>query len=128
MNSVRSADGTTIAVDRGEAVERFLKLVGTPPEAIDGIKQGSNWPYMKSYAATLPIDVRLCNDGRIPHAQPAKVSVPLLAIAGDRGPWALNVANAIATAAPKGESRILAGHGHDVPDAVLSGVISTFFD
>ena len=114
--------------DRGEAVERFLKLVGTPPEAIDGMKQGPSWPYLQSFAATLPIDVRLSNDGRIPHAQLAKVSVPLLAIAGDRGPWAVNVANAIAAAAPKGESRILAGYGHDVPDAVLSDVIATFFD
>jgi pimeloyl-ACP methyl ester carboxylesterase len=114
--------------DRSEAVERFLKLMGIPPEAIEGMKQGPGWRQMESYAATLPIDVRLCNDGRIPQDQLAKVLVPLLAIAGDRGPWAVNVANDIAEAAPKGESRILAGYGHDVPDAVLSGVVSTFFN
>ncbi|MDP9983920.1 pimeloyl-ACP methyl ester carboxylesterase [Pseudarthrobacter oxydans] len=114
--------------DRSEAVERFLQLMGIPPEAIEGMKQGPGWHQMESYAATLPIDVRLCNDGRIPQDQLAKVTVPLLAIAGDRGPWAVNVANDIAAAAPKGEPRILAGYGHDVPDAVLSGVVSTFFN
>lgn len=114
--------------ERSEAVERFLMLVGTPPEAIEGMKQGPFWPNLESFAATLPIDVRLCNDGRIPKDQLAKVTVPLLALAGDRGPWAVNVANSIATAAPRGESQILAGYGHEVPDAVLRRVVSAFFD
>lgn len=129
--SFKLADHLAVLVDSGDrsaAVERFLQLVGTPPEAIEGMKQGPSWPQMESYAATLPIDVRLCNDGRIPADQLAKVLVPVLAIAGDRGPWAVDAANAIAAAAPKGESRILAGYGHDVPDAVLSGVLSTFFN
>lgn len=125
------ADELSALVSSGghsEAVERFLILVGTPPEAIAGMKQSPHWPHMASFAATLPIDVRLCNDGRIPEDQLAKVKVPLLAIAGDRGPWAVAAANSIAMAAPHGESEVLAGYGHDVPDAVLSRVVSAYFD
>ena len=129
--SFEFADELSALVSAGnpsEAVERFLLLMGTPPEAIAGMKQGPYWPHMASFAATLPVDVRLCNDGRIPEDQLARVTVPLLAIAGDRGPWAVDVANSVAAAAPHGESRILAGYGHDVPDAVLSSVVSAYFD
>ena len=115
------------AGDGSAAVERFLKLMGTPTEAVEGMKQGPYWPQMESFAATLPLDVRLCNDGRIPQDQLARIMVPLLAVAGDRGSWAANVAHSIATAAPQGEARILAGHGHDVPDAVLGEVLAAFF-
>ena len=114
--------------DHSEAVERFLILIGTPPEVIAGMKQGPHWPHMASFAATLPIDVRLCNDGRIPEDQLAKVTVPLLALAGDRGPWAADVAKSIAAGARHGESQILAGYGHDVPDAVLGRVVSAYFN
>lgn len=114
--------------DHGEAVARFLKLMGVPTDVVEGMKQGPYWSHMEAFAETLPIDVRLCNDGRVPEERLARVTVPLLAMAGSVGPWAVGVANAIAAAAPQGELRVLEGYGHDVPEDALVPVLTSFFD
>ena len=114
--------------DPGEAAARFLKLVGTPAEVVEGMKLGPYWSHMEAFASTLPIDVRLCNNGQVPQDRLAKITAPLLAMAGSAGPWAVGVANAIAAAAPYGEVRILEGYGHDVPEDVLVEELKSFFD
>ncbi len=125
------ADGLAKLVssgDLGEAVAQFLKLMGTPVDIVDSMKRGPYWSQMEAFAATLPVDVRLCNDGRVPEERLAKVTVPLMAMAGSVGPWAVEVANALAVAAPQGEVRVLEGYGHDVPEQVLVPVLESFFD
>lgn len=114
--------------DPGEAAARFLELMGTPAHVVEGMKQGPYWSHMEAFAATLPIDVRLCNNGQVPQDRLAKLTVPLLAMAGSAGPWAVGVANATAAAAPQGEVRVLEGYGHDVPEDALVPVLKSFFD
>lgn len=113
---------------RSEAVERFLTLMGAPKPAIEGMKEGPAWQHLEALAPTLPMDVMLCNDGRVPEQQLTTIRVPVLAIAGDQSAWAVTVAESIATAAPQGESCILTGHGHAVPDETLSTVLQTYFE
>lgn len=119
--------GLVSSGDFGEAAARFLMLMGTPPDVVEGMKQGPYWSHMEAFAATLPADVRLCNDGRVPQERLAQVTVPLLAMAGSAGPWAAAVANAIAAAATHGEVRVLEGYGHDVPEDALIPVLKSFF-
>ncbi|MDI2037061.1 alpha/beta fold hydrolase [Paenarthrobacter nitroguajacolicus] len=116
------------AGDHSRAVELFLGLMGTPEQAILGMKQGPYWGHLEALAHTLPIDVRLCNDGQIPAEQLARIEAPLVAIAGSNSPWAVDVVTAIADHAPHGESRIITGHGHAVPDETLSEVLTTCFE
>ncbi|MBT2587658.1 alpha/beta fold hydrolase [Arthrobacter sp. ISL-95] len=111
----------------GEAVVRFLALMGTPAPAVEAMRQGPYWPHMEAFAATLPIDVQLCNNGVIPRGQLGTLTAPLLALAGDRSPWAEDVARTIAAAAPGAEARVLSGVGHDVPDAVLAPILAEYF-
>ncbi|MDI2020255.1 alpha/beta fold hydrolase [Paenarthrobacter nicotinovorans] len=113
--------------DRSGAVERFLGLMGTPEQAIRGMKQGPHWAHLEALAHTLPIDIRLCNDGKVPEEQLARIQTPLLAIAGSNSQWALDVIAAIAHHTPRGESLVLTGHGHAVPDEVLGEVLSGYF-
>jgi pimeloyl-ACP methyl ester carboxylesterase len=112
---------------RAEAVERFLVLMGTPPSALQAMRQGPQWGYLESFAHTLPYDVRLCNNGSVPTDRLAKITVPLLALAGDAGPWAREVAVAIAAATPEGQDRVLVDQGHAVPDDVLIPILREFF-
>ncbi|MFJ4286378.1 alpha/beta fold hydrolase [Paenarthrobacter nicotinovorans] len=113
--------------DNSGAVELFLGLMGTPEQAIRGMRQGPYWGHLEALAHTLPIDVRLCNNGKVPEEQLARIQAPLLAIAGGNSPWAPDVMAAVADHAPRGESRVLAGHGHAVPDEILSEVLSAYF-
>ncbi|MCF3139859.1 alpha/beta fold hydrolase [Paenarthrobacter sp. AR 02] len=113
--------------DRTGAVERFLGLMGTPAPAIQGMKQGPHWGHLEAFAHTLPADVRLCNEGRIPADELARIQAPILAMAGSHSPWALDVIHAIAAASPTAEALTLAGQGHAVPDEVLSQALVTYF-
>ncbi|WP_347111026.1 alpha/beta hydrolase [Paenarthrobacter sp. S56] len=115
------------AGDRSRAVELFLGLMGVPAPAIQGMKQGPQWSHLEALAHTLPMDVRLCNDGRVPEGQLARISAPLLAIAGSTSPWAVDVVNSIASVAPNAEALTLAGEGHAVSDDALAGALINHF-
>ncbi|MEV7661528.1 alpha/beta hydrolase [Paenarthrobacter sp. NPDC089316] len=115
------------AGDRSRAVELFLKLMGTPAQAIEGMKEGPYWGHLEALAHTLPIDITLCNEGQIPEGELARIQTPLLAIAGSNSPWAIEVITRIVDCAPQGESLVVSGHGHAVPDDILSQVLSTCF-
>jgi pimeloyl-ACP methyl ester carboxylesterase len=132
-------DGPTLAVadelaelvasDRSsDAVERFLAMMGTPPEAIAHMKSGTHWSHMEAFAPTLPYDVRLCNDGTVPGDRLGKIATPLLALAGDQSLWAIPAAHEIAAAAANGRAQILPAQGHAVDDAALIPTLTEFFE
>jgi pimeloyl-ACP methyl ester carboxylesterase len=111
----------------GEAAERFLTLIGTPPGALEHMKAGPYWAHLVAFAPSLPRDVRLSNDGAVPARRFAAITAPTLALAGGASPWAGEVAAAVAAAVPQGRSRVLGGQGHDVADEVLIPVLEEFF-
>ena len=51
---------------REEAATRFLETTGAPPEVIDMIKAGPDWPGMLAIAHTLAYDITLSNGGVLP--------------------------------------------------------------
>ena len=110
-----------------EAAERFLALVGTPPQALDQMKSGPYWAHMQTYAPTLPYELRLCNNGRIPRERLIRIAVPTLALAGGQsGEPARHIVEQIASAVPNGHARILDGQGHGVADEVLIPLLTDF--
>jgi pimeloyl-ACP methyl ester carboxylesterase len=110
----------------GDAVAAFLRLMGTPPEAIEQMKTGPYWSHLESFASTLSADVRLCNDGVVPAERLKSIEAPLLALAGGASPWAIGPAEAIAAAAPHGKLRVIEAQGHAVADDVLAAVLAEF--
>ena len=120
-------DDLAAAGRNSEASERFLALF-TPQPVIDQMKTGPYWAHMTAYASTLSHEVRLGNNGTVPADRLAKITVPVLALAGgDSPPWAREVANAIAEAVPNGQARVLADQTHGVADAVLIRVLREVF-
>lgn len=111
-----------------EAAERFLGLMGTPPQVLGQMKAGPYWAHMRSFARSLPYDIRLCNDGSVPADRLASIKAPVLALAGGASPaWARKAATAVAAAVPDGRSLVLDGQGHGAADEVLIPVLQTFF-
>ncbi|HYU58122.1 MAG TPA: alpha/beta hydrolase [Actinomycetota bacterium] len=114
---------------RGDAVEYFMsKVVGLPPEFVEGAKQQPFWAATEALAHTLAYDARIMSDYRIPVARATGVKVPALVIAGGADmPWMRDTAAALAEALPQGETRFLDGQGHDVDPTVLAPVLREFF-
>ncbi|MEA2478486.1 MAG: hypothetical protein QOJ07_408 [Thermoleophilaceae bacterium] len=113
---------------RAEAAERFLAYTGAPPEVVESIKAGPGWPRMQAIAHTLPYDLILCREGRVPLDLLGRIPVPALALAGGwSAEWAPAAARAIAEAAPQGESRVVEGQHHAPADEVLVPMLRDFF-
>ncbi|MFE2302770.1 alpha/beta fold hydrolase [Streptomyces sp. NPDC059445] len=115
---------------RGDAVELFLTLVGTPPEMISGVRMSHAWPGMEAIAPTLAYDDAAMGRGesRVPRERLAALSLPLLSVAGDASPaWMREAARSIAEAAPNGSYRTLEGQTHMVDPRVLAPVLAEFF-
>jgi pimeloyl-ACP methyl ester carboxylesterase len=113
---------------REDAATLFLRTTGAPPQVIDMIKAGPDWPGMLAIAHTLSYDITLCNGGVAPVDRLAKIPVPTLALAGGASAgWATEAARSIAATVPDGESQALPGQGHGAADEVLAPVLRNFF-
>jgi len=92
------------------------------------IKAGPSWSHMQAIAHTLPYDIMLCDSGSADTAWVAKISVPVLALAGGASPgWAPEAVRAIAATAAHAQYRILEGQDHGPAAEVLVPVLKEFF-
>ncbi len=116
------------AGQQSDAVEAFLRLMGTPDGVLEQMKSGPYWEHMLSFAHTLSYEIRLCNDGKVPAERLARIAVPTLVLAGGASPdWAHDVAQTTAAAIPGSQARILDGQGHGVADDVLIPILRECF-
>ena len=115
--------GLLSANRRGDAVELFMKLVGTPPGSVAGMRHSPIWAGFESIAQTLAYDNALLGDGSVPDRVAASVTVPILVMAGTKSPLFMHeTAQAIAGAAPRGQYRILMDQTHDVAPEAMAPV------
>jgi pimeloyl-ACP methyl ester carboxylesterase len=113
---------------RGDAVELFMTLVGTPAEAIAGMRGAPVWPIFEAIAPTLAYDDAVLGDGSVPRDEAAIVKVPAILIDGDASPSTLrDAAAAVADAIPQARRVTLAGQTHDVSPDALAPVLIQFF-
>jgi pimeloyl-ACP methyl ester carboxylesterase len=114
---------------RGDAVEYFMsKVVGMPPEFVEGARSQPWWAGTEAIAHTLAYDARIMADYNVPLDRAAAVKFPTLVLAGDASmPWMVDTAKALADALPDGQVRVLKGQSHDVDAAVLAPALKEFF-
>ena len=114
---------------RGDAVEFFMsKVVGLPPEAVEGARQQPFWAATEALAHTLAYDARIMADYVLPVERAAAIRTPTVVIAGGADmPFMRDTAAALAEALPQGQARFLDGQGHDVDPKVLVPVLKEFF-
>lgn len=113
---------------RGDMVRMFMGLVGTPPEAIDGMARSPMWPAFEAVAPTLAYDAAVMGDNAVPVGRAATVTVPTLVAAGGASPeWFRTVAHELAEAIPDHREATLSGQTHEVNPAVLAPHLIAFF-
>ena len=117
---------------RGDAVVLFMKLVGTPAEQVEGMRQAPVWPMFEAVAPTLAYDAAaLGADRSVPTERAAKVGVPTLVMDGGANhelmPFMGETAKALAKTIPHAQHRTLEGQRHDVAMDVLAPVLAEFF-
>jgi len=117
---------------RGDAVVRFMQLVRTPTEQIEGMRQAPMWPMFEAVAPTLAYDAAVMGEDRIaPVKRAAYIKIPALVMDGGanlaNGPFMHQSATALAKAIPHAQQRTLEGQTHDVNLEVLAPVLVGFF-
>jgi pimeloyl-ACP methyl ester carboxylesterase len=113
---------------RGDAVGLFMMRVGTPAEAVEGMKQAPMWPLFEAVAPTLAYDDAMLTDSLDePLRVAAKVNVPTLIMTGTTIPFMHDTAKALEKAIPDARYRALDGQTHDVAADVMAPQLIEFF-
>lgn len=125
-----------LAADRrGDAVELFMRLVGTPAEMVAGMRQSPVWPTFESIAPTLRYDGTIVDNPQEGQSLPSTfagqlsdIKAPALVMAGGASPdWMRNAAQTIAKAIPDAQYRTLAGQTHELQSEVVAPILIEFF-
>ncbi|MFC9469778.1 alpha/beta fold hydrolase [Streptomyces coelicoflavus] len=112
---------------RGDAVELFLRHTGLGEDMIRGARQSPMWAGMESVAPSLAYDDAVLGDGRVPRSEIARITVPLLVLAGGASDtWWHETARAVAEAAPDGRYGTVDRQTHMVEPGVLAPVLAEF--
>ncbi len=128
----RQLDEALAADRRDDAVELFMKYVGAPAQAIDGMRNSPMWASMKSVAPTLPYDAaEMGKDHTVPVERARNVTVPTIVMDGGANlqmmPFMHASATTLAKAIPNAKQRTLEGQGHAVEAQALAPVLIEFF-
>jgi pimeloyl-ACP methyl ester carboxylesterase len=121
--------------DRGAAFEAFLRVTGTPPEVIAGMRSAPFWSDLEAMAPTLRYDAACLGTGQAPTDRLASIRQPVLVLTGDERPpaaarWVLaldDAADAIASVIPGGQRDTLVGQGHVADPAAVAARLTEFF-
>jgi pimeloyl-ACP methyl ester carboxylesterase len=112
---------------RADAIALFMRRVGVPEQAVQGIRFSPTWPATEALAPTLAYDDRLMGDGTMPLGVVTRVAQPCLVMAGEASPPFLReAAERLAEALPDATYRALPGQTHDVHADVLAPELAAF--
>lgn len=117
---------------RGEAVELFMRFVGTPEDMIGGMRQAPVWPMFEAVAPTLEYDAAAMGaDRSAPLKRASRLAASALIMDGGANlttmPFMHATSTALAKAIPHGQQRTLEGQTHDVKLEVLAPALVEFF-
>ncbi|MEV5753386.1 alpha/beta hydrolase [Actinoallomurus sp. NPDC052308] len=116
----------------GDAVRRFMRVVGMPAAMVALMRVMPGWSKLKKVAHTLPYDASFVDEfmkGRpLPSGRWASVTVPTAVIDGGKSPaWMRNANAALAAAVPGSTHRTLPGQTHMVKADVLAPALVRHF-
>jgi pimeloyl-ACP methyl ester carboxylesterase len=116
---------------RGDAVARFMMLLGMPAEHVPEMRQDPMWPMFEAIAPTLAYDAAaMGEDGSVPTERAAGIAVPTLLMDGGASEWPFMhiTAVALANAIPDAQHRTLEGQTHEVAPEAIGPVLVEFFE
>jgi pimeloyl-ACP methyl ester carboxylesterase len=122
---------------RGDAVEYFMRSVGTPDEDIAAMRSSPVWPMWEAMAHTLAYDAACLGDGRPAADRLSRITQPTLLATGRRPPgyrfgglpveFFDRAADAVAALVPSARPQVVEGQGHMVEAAAIAPVLERFF-
>jgi pimeloyl-ACP methyl ester carboxylesterase len=126
-------DGLLAADRRADAVTLFMKFVGTPDEALAGMKASASWPAMEAMAPTLAYDHAVVGEDRsVPVEKTARVKASTLVMDGGASlgpmPFMRPTADKLARVIPDAQRRTIEGQAHDINPEVLAPILLKFFN
>jgi pimeloyl-ACP methyl ester carboxylesterase len=116
---------------RGDAMARFLALVGMPEEMVAGMRSDPSWAKMERIAPTLAYDSAVMGDvergGTLPVDTARRVTAQTLVLCGGESPpFMLDIARDLVDALPNARLQILEGQDHAADPEVLGPVVAGF--
>jgi pimeloyl-ACP methyl ester carboxylesterase len=120
------------AGDHEGALTLFLKFVGMPDGALDGMRQGPQWKSMVAMAPTLAYDVAVVGEDRVvPADRVARIKAPTLVMDGAASqqamPFMRATAEELARAIPQAQRKTLEGQAHAADPKALADALGGFF-
>lgn len=123
---------------RGEAVERFMTLVGVPTAMVAQMRQSPAWPRMESGAQSLVYDATIMEDTEKGSPEPltkwASVATPTLVMDGtlfmgseEGHGFMRSAADSLASVLPNAQRLTLKGQDHGPSDEALVPTLREFF-
>lgn len=123
---------------RGDAVARFMALVGLPAAMIDQMRQSALWPGLEAIAPTLVYDMIIIGDTQSGDPSTLRkwstLTVPTLVMDGtvfmgsaERHAFLRHGAQELATILPYAERRILEGQDHGPANDILGQALQAYF-
>ncbi|WP_436499297.1 alpha/beta fold hydrolase [Actinokineospora sp. HUAS TT18] len=120
------------ADERGAAVKKFMRMVGTPGIFVTIMRFTPVWKKLTGVAHTLPYDLSFVTPKQGGHPLPAgtyaNVKAPTLVLEGGKSPqWIRSAQAAVADAVAGAEHRTLPGQTHMVKAKVLAPELAAHF-
>jgi len=113
----------------GDAVALFMTMVGTPTEAIEGMRHAPMWSGLEAIAPTLAYDNAILGDGSVPTEPASAITVSTLVMDGGASPPFMHeAAQALTQAIANARHHRLEGQTHNVAPEALAPVLVQFFN
>lgn len=111
----------------GEAAAFFLSALGTPPDALNGMKSSPEWEEIKKIDFTLAYDFEVLGNGTIPTDITRAITVPTLVLDGEKSMDFMHAtADQLAKHIPSSERKTLAGQTHQASAKVVAPALIAF--
>jgi pimeloyl-ACP methyl ester carboxylesterase len=112
----------------GDAASFFVTALGTPPEALDGLRKSPDWAFMKSVDHTLAYDYEVLGDGAIPVGIAKTVRIPTLVMNGGKSfDFMRDAAESLSKVMPNARWEILKNQTHEVSADAIAPLLKDFF-
>ena len=112
----------------GDAAAFFLSAIGTPPDALEGMKRSPEWDAIKKMDFTLVYDYAVLGNGAVPEDVAKSIRVPTLVMNGEKSmPFMPVTADRIAALIPGSQRKTLQGQAHQADANVMAPVLIEFF-
>jgi pimeloyl-ACP methyl ester carboxylesterase len=114
---------------RGDAVDLFMRFVGTPADQIAGMRQSSMWQMLEAVAPTLLYDAAVMGaDRKVPIERVSYIVAPTLVMHGGEGlPFMKQTALTLSRAIPNAKFRTIENQTHAVASEAVAPVLAEFF-